>query len=316
MMNALDRVYYFHELVRKEKYPNAADIEEVFKVTGATARKDISYLKERLLAPLVYDEGHEGYTYRDMFHLPFENNPRFLFFISLVNHMAEESGLVGLPEIQTIKDKLNAMLPQSYRNVLNSIWTEWVEIEYVDSRVLQGIIEALHLGNAVSFVYHSVKGERSERIVDPWRLLNYQGRWYLIAYCQERKDRRHFHCARIRKINVLREKRSVEVPDNLREMEKGFGIFKGRKTRDVRIFFKKEAAAVVKYQVWHNEQMVQTAPGGIILTVPAADEREIMMKIMQYGSNARVLEPASLREQIRMEVKKMLSEFDELEEAT
>jgi len=309
MMNALDRVYYFHELVRKNQYPDTQDIEDMFHVTTATAKKDIAYLKERLLAPLTYDEARQGYTYKDMFRLPFEGNPRFLFFISLINHMAEESGLEGLPEIQMIKDKVKSLLPRSYQHVLNSIWTEWVEIEYVDPEVIQGIIEAFHLGNAVSFVYYSVQGKRSERIADPWRLLNYQGRWYLIAYCQERKDRRHFHCARIRKLKVLADKQSREAPENLAEMEKGFGIFKGRKTQDARIFFKQEAATVVKYQVWHNEQMIESAPGGIILTVPMADEREIMMKILQYGSNARVLEPRSLQDRIRNEVKKMYSQL-------
>lgn len=304
-MNALDRVYYFHELVRKNQYPTSLNIESVFQVTEATAKRDISYLQDRLMAPLVFDEEKQGYTYHSMFRLPFENNPRFLFFLSLINQMIRDSGLDGLPEVQMISDKLKSLMPESYRNVLDSIWHESVEIEYVDPEVIQGIIEALHLSQSVDFVYHSVKRERSERRVDPWRLLNYQGRWYLIGYCHERKGKRHFHCGRIRKMRPSGQKREFDPPENLASLEKGFGIFKGETTHDVRILFTGEAATVVKYQIWHGEQMIESVPGGIVLTVPVANETEIIMKVLQYGSNARVLEPVTLSEKIRHEVNKM-----------
>jgi predicted DNA-binding transcriptional regulator YafY len=141
--------------------------------------------------------------------------------------------------------------------------------------------------------------------------MNYQGRWYLIGYCRKKQGKRHFHCSRMRKLRVSPEKRSRQIPANLEDMERGFGIFKGETTRDVRIFFKNEAATVVKYQIWHKEQFMESVPGGMILTLPVADEREIMMKIMQYGSNARVLEPASLRTRIYEEAKAMAKDFEE-----
>lgn len=44
---------------------------------------------------------------------------------------------------------------------------------------------------------------------------------------------------------------------------------------------------------------------GIILSLPVADDREIMMKILQYGSKAKVLEPLSLQKQITTEIAQM-----------
>jgi len=309
-MNALDRVFYFHELVRKDHFPNEATIQTTFGVSESTAKKDIAYLRDRLLAPLTFNEEAGGYQYTSMFRLPFESHPRFIFFMSLVHQMIRDSGLEQLPEIEIVMDKIQSLVPESYRNVLNAIRTESVEVEYVDPDILNQIIEALHLNQSVDFAYYSLKKERSERRVDPWRLFNYQGKWYLIGYCHQRKEKRSFHCGRMRKLKPSGQTRSVQPPSNLDSLEQGFGVFKGEKTFEVKVKFSGEAATIVKYQVWHGEQMIESVPGGILLTLPVADEREIMMKIMQYGSLAEVLEPQSLAEKIHREASKIVNRYE------
>ena len=76
----------------------------------------------------------------------------------------------------------------------------------------------------------------------------------------------------------------------------------GRVTPRWSRLFTGAAAELVKYQLWHKDQEVGEIIEGTILRIPVHDDREIMMKIMQYGSLAQVLHPRSLCERIREEI--------------
>jgi predicted DNA-binding transcriptional regulator YafY len=65
-----------------------------FEVSVATAKRDINYLRDRLLAPLFWDSRLNGYYYgEEGFSLPFENSPRIVFLLAMLNKLAEEAGL-------------------------------------------------------------------------------------------------------------------------------------------------------------------------------------------------------------------------------
>ncbi|MDO5700287.1 MAG: WYL domain-containing protein [Bowdeniella nasicola] len=49
----------------------------------------------------------------------------------------------------------------------------------------------------VSFRYWSARGERSERHLNPWRLLRHDGAWYVTGWDREREQRRTFRLSRI-----------------------------------------------------------------------------------------------------------------------
>jgi predicted DNA-binding transcriptional regulator YafY len=52
-------------------------------------------------------------------------------------------------------------------------------------------------------------------------------------------------------------------------------------------------------------QCIEPSDHGITLSLPVNDDREIMMKILQYGSQATVLSPRSLQLRLQEEITKM-----------
>jgi predicted DNA-binding transcriptional regulator YafY len=62
---------------------------------------------------------------------------------------------------------------------------------------------------------------------------------------------------------------------------------------------------MVRRQYWHKQQQIDEEEDGITLSLPVNDDREIMMKILQYGAMARVIAPDSLRERVAAEIRKM-----------
>jgi predicted DNA-binding transcriptional regulator YafY len=93
------------------------------------------------------------------------------------------------------------------------------------------------------------------------------------------------------------------APDSL--LDEAFGIFTGKIRYHAKIAFTGTAAELVRRQYWHEKQVIREQHDGIILSLPVNDDREITMKILQYGSMAEVLEPKSLRDKVSLEIKKM-----------
>ena len=50
-MSQMERLYFFHQRVKDGMFPNTRTIMERFEVSESTARRDINYLRDFLLAP-------------------------------------------------------------------------------------------------------------------------------------------------------------------------------------------------------------------------------------------------------------------------
>ena len=305
-MSQLERIYAFHQKLKADRFPNAKTLMEEFELSRATAHRDINYLRDRLLTPLSFDSARNGYYYSENdFSLPFEDSPKLLFLMGLLNKIADEAGLGSLPEMRKLEKRLTEIIAPGYEQLMSNVLCQWIEVESISPSIFEIIIETLLKGHFLEIQYRSAESESSTRIVEPLRLINYQGRWYLLGYCFLRNDHRLFHMARI--ISAKSGEKQTEAlhpaPDSF--LEDSFGIFAGTSCYQAEILFKGKAAELVRKQYWHKSQQIIEHDDGIVLSLPVNDEREITMKILQYGALAEVLQPLSLREHIAAEIDTM-----------
>jgi predicted DNA-binding transcriptional regulator YafY len=89
-----------------------------------------------------------------------------------------------------------------------------------------------------------------------------------------------------------------------------FGVYQGKPVK-VRIWwFSSEAAGYIKEKIWHDTQeIVPQKDGSIIFEAEVAGTEEIKFWVMSWGSKAEVLEPQSLREEIRLEAEGMAEKY-------
>ena len=69
-------------------------------------------------------------------------------------------------------------------------------------------------------------------------------------------------------------------------------------------------AELVKKQVWHKDQEIKESHNRTLLKIPVHDDREIMMKVLQYGGQALVLGPHHLKDKVEQEIRSMHSRYD------
>lgn len=309
-MSLLERVYSFHQDILNNRFPNASTLMEEFEVSQATARRDIAYLRDRLLAPLEFDNRKNGFYYTDdTFSLPFGESPKITMLLGILNRFAEEAGMRNLPEVQQLEKKLSSMISEDGSRLVESLYFEWIEVESIETTIFSTVIEAVVSGRAINIRYSSATGNDSKRCVEPQRLCNYQGRWYLLAFCRLRKGLRMFHIARIESAAITDE-RTTMIPDlESSYLQSAFGIFKGKTTQTAEILFTGTAAELVKHQHWHSKQQLEEGQNGLLMKIPFSDEREIRMKVLQYGSQAQVLGPINLQRSIANEIAAMLQQY-------
>jgi predicted DNA-binding transcriptional regulator YafY len=127
----------------------------------------------------------------------------------------------------------------------------------------------------------------------------------LRAFCSLREDTRLFHIGRINSAELTEDSVPPET-DEPDQLSQSFGIFKGKPRYLAKILFTSTAAELVRNQYWHKDQRMLTVEEGVELQLPVSDDREIVMKILQYGAMARPLSPPELVKRVQNEIDAMV----------
>jgi len=147
--------------------------------------------------------------------------------------------------------------------------------------------------------------------LSPQRLVHYRDNWYLDAFCHWRGALRSFALDTLRRVKPLAQK-AKEVSERALDAHyaSAYGIFSGRPKAKAVLRFTPERARWVRHECWHPEQRLEELPdGGIRLTIPYADERELVMDILRHGRHVAVEAPASLRQRVAEEVAALMATY-------
>jgi predicted DNA-binding transcriptional regulator YafY len=177
--------------------------------------------------------------------------------------------------------------------------------------IIETINEAMGRQRFLDLVYRSMSSRReTRRQVAPFRLLFFDGTFYLVGNCGLRKDIRMFALERIRRIRVTEQ--AFDPPD-ARSLEallsSSFGVFQGPRTR-VAVRFAPQVAAYIAERIWHPSQLLRRkADGSLVFEVEVAGTEEIKRWILKWGAKAVVLAPGALRDELRRESEAMAENY-------
>ena len=79
----------------------------------------------------------------------------------------------------------------------------------------------------------------------------------------------------------------------------------------MRVRFRPSAAPFITEREWHETQELEREDdGSVVLAMRVADTLELRRWVLSFGSEAEVLEPESLRVEIRNEAQAILDQLD------
>ena len=177
--------------------------------------------------------------------------------------------------------------------------------------IINQVNEAALSRKRIEIVYFAMsQGKKTKRRVDPYKIWFFNGTFYLIGYCHLRKEIRIFALDRIKMLHQTDE--GFVIPEDFKLedfLKPSFGVYQGEEQK-VRIWFSAEISGYIKEKIWHESQkLLPQKDGSVIFEAQVAGTDEIRFWILNWGSNAEVLGPSSLREEIRIEAGKMLERY-------
>ncbi len=314
-MSQFERIACIDRLLREHGQIRSSQIAERFEVSARQVKRDIEYLRDRLDAPIVYCRAERVYRYeREFNELHFADEKLLLFYV-LARSLAANEHYVPIVSAELIAN-LESHLARDYRPVSDRISYELSIAEPLSMEDFTTVCQAMLLGRRLDLVYVDAKAQHSERSVEPAQLVNYAGRWYLVAWDLLRGDLRTFHLSRVERLSISKEKITSPPPPGRDAasidafLAAGFGIFKGAATVEATVRIWGPAAALVARQSWHPKQRVERGVGSdgepyTDLILPVADWTELLGRVLSFGSAAEALAPPELRERWKEEIRRM-----------
>ncbi len=220
--------------------------------------------------------------------------------------------------LESLSQKVKATLPpESLKYVKNMEQTLQVGIkpykEYSKFKeIINRVNDAAVNRKSIEMVYYTMSRKKeTKRKVDPYRVWFFNGTFYLIGHCHMRNEVRIFALDRIKMLHQTKD--TFEIPEDFSFEEfirPSFGVFQGEPMR-IKVWFSPDVAGYIKEKIWHESQEIHPqADGSIIFEAEVAGTEEIKFWIMSWGSHALVLEPESLREEIRTEVESLFNRYE------
>jgi predicted DNA-binding transcriptional regulator YafY len=297
----------------------AADIARRFDISVRTAYRDFDFLRDDWRVPIEFDVRRRTYTLTDPTALvtPItlsRGEVVALFFAEKV--LRQYRGTPFEADLESALTKMRDLMPEDVSvapEVLDAALSlDLGPTHLPDAATFAQVLSALNLRRAALVRYRSLSGGRTtDRRIRPYHVFNHRGDWYIAAWDERRSAVRDFALHRIRRITVTTE--AYEIPaefDAARYLGEAFAIEKGGKPVEVTVRFGPRQARWIRERRWHTTARVQGAiDGGCVLRLRVPALGEVKRWVMQFGAEAEILSPASLRRQVREEMAAALSVY-------
>ncbi len=187
----------------------------------------------------------------------------------------------------------------------------------VDARehALTVVRDALERRRAVHLHYYvPTRDQRTERTVDPMRLLLVDGHWYLEAWCRGAEGVRLFRLDRIDEVTALDE--PAAAPPQAEQRDVQSGVYQPDADAPlVRLRLARSARWVADYYPVERVRPVDDPPGGLAVDVRTADPAWARRLVATLGGAALVDEPAELAAQVAADARAALARYSDRPDA-
>ncbi len=321
-MDKFDRIFQLHSILGSRKTPiPLEDLRARLECSRSTLHRALNALRDRLNAPVVFDKDADGYRYAEQkgaaaFELPgLWFTPAELQALAVIQRLLKDLGGGLLEEhLGPLSKRLDELIRHRRLNLGQAAGR--LRFPAIAARppgpAFQLAAAATLQRKQLRIRYHARgSNEYTERTISPQRVTHYRESWYLDAWDETKRAHRSFSIDRIEKIEQL-SPRARDLPEEELDAHyaSAYGIFSGKADKVAVLRFTPERARWVADEQWHPQQTgTRLAGGAYELRIPYHDPRELVMDVLRHGPHVEVIEPAALREEVRAQLARALSQY-------
>ncbi|MCY9514857.1 helix-turn-helix transcriptional regulator [Paenibacillus apiarius] len=320
-MPKIDNVLAILWMLSSDEKITAKQISEKLEMNIRTVYRYIDTLSTSGV-PIISDTGHNGgYTLLNNFieaPLFFDFEEQTSLFHAAV--FAEEAGYYGGEALNRAISKLSKYSNQEQETKINQHLTSLEVISRISSLSMEPFLKELEQavadGYSVKIRYHKSGKEQSKyRLVDPYRIIYWNNKWYVIGFCHLRNDIRSFRVERIESLMLTGNKfnrpenfsaRDFFLKNLLPTIEDKEGIISlvinGNKST---------LNDVCQHWFLGNYLQERTANQAVFLLEKDIIHTYVPYLLLPYGKSIQVIEPKSLKKRL-IEVLSELIQFHQV----
>ena len=179
---------------------------------------------------------------------------------------------------------------------------------------LTAILEAMTEGVEIEIDYQKYTASNAETLtLRPYAVKEFAKRWYLIAYCVERKAIRVYGLDRVRRLNTtsrgFKMAKGFDVDDLFAT---SFGIYLPEdKARTVTFrVSEKEARFLRDLPLHKSQEEISQEDGYVTFSIFVCPDKNLIMEFCRHGSMIEVLSPADVRDSVAQELRSAAQLYD------
>lgn len=172
---------------------------------------------------------------------------------------------------------------------------------------IHGIIHAIQNLYLLQFTYQKHWEDFStQRMVYPIAIKESQQRWYLVALDKKNDVVKTFGLDRISNLKITDTKFKPFAYNVEKEFQHAFGVETYAPAEKVVLEFSKQQGNYIKtFPLHESQRIVEETEDSVILEIYIHTTNDILMELLKYGSNVKVLAPISLRNKIKNSISEM-----------
>lgn len=318
-MDKATRTYKLHRLLHgRRTVVTLQDVMDELACSRATANRVIKEMREEFSAPIEFDRDRGGYCYAkaggQRFDLPgvWFNETEMLALLTMEQLLAQMGNSYLSKLLAPARERVSSMLGSTDNLLGNRLQI----IEHMQRRTrceaFEPVLAAIVQQRQLRIVYHTRgSDERSERTLSPQRMTHYRSNWYLDAWCHRRDALRRFALDAIEQAEILDDPaKTLDASELAPQGRSDYGAFLGVANQQALLVFSADSAKWVADEQWHPAQQGRWLDDGCYeLRVPYASDQELMMDILRYGDDVKVLAPQPLQDAVRARLQRAVSQY-------
>jgi proteasome accessory factor C len=315
MANATSRLTRMLALVPwLQQHPGVpvAEAAALFGVTEQQLRDDLD---------LLFCCGLPGYTPGDLIDVSYEGDritvrnadtiarpltltpEEALALVVAARTLAAEPGLVERDALDRALAKIEAACASVVESAAGRVEVSLDEA----GETLRRVEGAVERGHRLRLRYHNPsRDDVSEREVDPMRVVNVDGRWYLEAWCRRADGVRLFRLDRV--LDSVELDVPAEVPERAESRDVSEGLYLPAPSDPLVVLeLARDARWVADY--YPCERVDELPGGGVRLGLRVHDDGWLRRLLLRLGPAATVVAPVSLADEVRQTARAALAAY-------
>ncbi|VBB09214.1 Hypothetical protein LUCI_4501 [Lucifera butyrica] len=306
----LGRLVSIIMLLLEHKKISAAKLAEMFEVTPRTIYRDIETINSAGIPIITYPGVNGGIGIMEEYKIE-----KKLFTLSditalliglgsihptmssedILNTMAKVKGLVPAEQMRAIESKSSQIAIDH---------TPWFGNKH-PSLKLEEIKTAISENRFLSFDYSDRLSQKSQRIVEPYRLVLKDSNWYMQGYCTTRKDFRIFRLSRISSLEILKE---TFLPREFNYKSQDFSFRTGRKATTVKLLID-DSIRDLMVEFCGEKNIEPYGDNKFIAHCPFVEDEFWYTMLLRLGDKCECLAPENIRSEVIRRIENLLAVY-------